>query len=268
MPTSDRNFSSTATSSDRSLSDIGAASLSSPLKSLSRIDDITDRLITAIAIGEYLPGARLPTERDLAGSLGVGRMTVRAALARLVDRGLLETQRGRGGGSFVREQWPASSNASVRRILSSRWESLSDTCEAVRRLHGAIARAAAENRKEADVEKLEHLVDGFRAAASGRDSQRVDEMLHLAIIVAARNATLQSVLFELESRISIVAPAHLWGSPDGMAEMEARALVDHEALVAAIRAGDGDLADAIARKHVRIDFELLQAALERAVHDS
>src|SRR3954467_7874571 len=57
----------------------------------SRVDEITDRLITAIAIGEYLPGARLPVERDLAASLGAGRMTVRAALARLVERGLLET---------------------------------------------------------------------------------------------------------------------------------------------------------------------------------
>ena len=52
-----------------------------------RVDEITDRLITAIAIGEYLPGARLPVERDLAASLGAGRMTVRAALARLLDRG-------------------------------------------------------------------------------------------------------------------------------------------------------------------------------------
>src|SRR3954464_13619413 len=48
-----------------------------------RVDEITDRLITAIAIGEYLPGARLPVERELAASLGAGRMTVRAALARL-----------------------------------------------------------------------------------------------------------------------------------------------------------------------------------------
>ena len=48
----------------------------------SRVDEITDRLVTAIAIGEYLPGARLPVERELAAALGVGRMTVRAASAR------------------------------------------------------------------------------------------------------------------------------------------------------------------------------------------
>src|SRR6185436_18338882 len=56
-----------------------------------RVDEITDRLVTAIAIGEYLPGARLPVERDLAAALGAGRMTVRAALARLLERGLIET---------------------------------------------------------------------------------------------------------------------------------------------------------------------------------
>src|SRR3977135_877603 len=83
--------------------------LQQQLDTPSRIDEIADRLITAIAIGETLPGARLPFERDLATSLGAGRMTVRAALARLVERGLLETRRGRGGGSYVGAQWPAPS---------------------------------------------------------------------------------------------------------------------------------------------------------------
>src|SRR5918911_610802 len=89
-----------------------------------RVDEITDRLITAIAIGEYLPGARLPVERDLAGSLGAGRMTVRAGVARLLDRGLIETRRGRGGGSYVRDQWPDSSTDAVRRTLRARLDEL------------------------------------------------------------------------------------------------------------------------------------------------
>jgi DNA-binding FadR family transcriptional regulator len=148
------------------------AALSTPLAAASRIDELTDRLVTAIAIGEYLPGAKLPSERDLAASLRVGRMTVRAAIARLVDRGLLETQRGRGGGSFVTEQWSATSSASVQRTLSAKWSSLRDTCEAVSRLHGTISRAAAENRDDADVERLRARLADFRAAESGRESQR------------------------------------------------------------------------------------------------
>lgn len=202
-----------------------AGVLARPLAAPSRVDDITDRLVTAIAIGEYLPGSRLPSERALAESLRVGRMTVRSALARLVDRGLLETQRGRDGGSFVREQWPTSSSASVHRTLSARWESLRDTSDALSRLYGAISGAAAENRSTADIALLRDRLEAFRQADSGLPSQKADELLHLAIIDAAGNSTLRGVVFELESRISIVAPAHLWGSPEGMRAMEARALL-------------------------------------------
>jgi GntR family transcriptional repressor for pyruvate dehydrogenase complex len=238
--------------------------LTTPLVPSSRADEITDRLTTAIAIGEYLPGSRLPSERDLAASLQVGRMTVRSAIARLVTQGLLETQRGRGGGSFVREQWTPSSNASVHRTLSGRWNEMRDTCEAVSRLHGTIARAAAENRTDDDIERVRERLQAFRLAESGLQSQKADELLHIAISDAAHNATLQSVLVELESRVSISAPAHLWGEPGGMRQMEARALTDHENLVAAICDAQADAASAIAREHARIDLELLEAALHRA----
>jgi GntR family transcriptional repressor for pyruvate dehydrogenase complex len=241
-----------------------AGALERPIATASRIDEITDRLITAIAIGEYLPGSRLPSERALAESLRGGRMTVRAALARLVERGLLETQRGREGGSFVREQWPTSSSASVHRTLSARWESLRDTSEALSRLYGVISGAAAENRSDRDVSVLYERLNAFRNAGSGLPSQKADELLHLAIIDAAGNATLRDVVIELESRVSIAAPAHLWGSPEGMRTMEARALVDHINLVDAIAAGNADEASTIGREHAKIDIELLESALKRA----
>src|SRR6478672_7374334 len=95
----------------------------------SRVDEITDRLITAIAIGEYLPGARLPVERDLAASLGAGRMTVGAALARLDD--------------------------------------LRDRCDAICRLQGTVCRAAAESRSTHDVAVLNARFDAYRTAESG-----------------------------------------------------------------------------------------------------
>lgn len=46
--------------------------------------------------GRYRAGDRIPTEADLVKSLGVSRATVRAALARLVERGLLERRQGSG----------------------------------------------------------------------------------------------------------------------------------------------------------------------------
>jgi len=241
--------------------------LDTPLVPLSRADEITDRLVTAITIGEYLPGSRLPPERELAASLHVGRMTVRAALARLVEHGLLETQRGRGGGSFVRSpqaESSAASPASVHRTLSASLDAKRDLLEAVGRLQGAIARAAAEKRSAADVDRLHERMASYRAAKSGRESQRADALLHMAIIEAAHNDTLSTVLLDLESRISINAPAHVWGRVDGMRAMELRALTDHENLVAAICEQRPTDAGTIALEHARLDLEMLEEALSWA----
>ncbi|WP_202564279.1 FadR/GntR family transcriptional regulator [Agreia sp. COWG] len=242
-----------------------ASTLAQPIVSTSRSDEITDRLITAIAVGEYLPGSRLPPERTLAASLKVGRMTVRQALATLVEKGLLETQRGRGGGSFVREQWGPESDAPVRRTLSARLDELRDTLEAVGWMHGTIAKAAAERRTPDDIARLESCLDGYRVAESGLASQKADERLHLAIGHSTHNSTLQALLLDLESRISISAPAHLWGAPDGMREMELRALGDHERLVRAIVEARPDDASRIATEHVHIDLELIETALARSL---
>ncbi|MET4058877.1 GntR family transcriptional repressor for pyruvate dehydrogenase complex [Arthrobacter sp. UYP6] len=246
-----------------------AGGLETPIETSTRVDEISDRLITAIAIGEYLPGSRLPSERDLAASLQVGRMTVRAALARLVEQGLIKTRRGRGGGSFIQERLPdtaaSAARSSVVRILSGRWEVLKDTCEAVALLQGTICRAAAENRSASDVVLLRECLDRFRKASSGLESQKADERLHLAISAAAHNSTLQSLLLDLEARVSISAPSHLWGGAEGMPLMEARALREHELLVQAIVDQQAAEAAHLGREHARIDLELLEDALERSV---
>jgi DNA-binding FadR family transcriptional regulator len=229
-----------------------------------RVDEVEDRLVTAVAVGEYLPGAGLPPERELAALLGVARVTVRGAIARLVDRGLLETRRGRGGGTFVRTQWPDSSSDAVGRVLLARWAGIQDTADAIALLHGALATAAAERVTASDAAVIRDRLEAFRAASSGFAKQQADAVLHRAVIDAARNDALCAALAALESQISIAAPAHLWGTADGMADMEARALQEHEALVDAVCSGRADEAGVLARRHVGIDVELLELAMLRA----
>lgn len=53
----------------------------------------------AIETGKYPPGARIPTESELSRGFGVSRVTVREALRRLEEDGLLS--RSRGQGTFV-----------------------------------------------------------------------------------------------------------------------------------------------------------------------
>ena len=229
------------------------------------IDRITDRLITAVAIGEFLPGTRLPAERDLARSLGVGRTTTRAALERLVSRGILEKQRGRAGGSFVREEWPTSEVAAVARWLEEQWPQLVDAAIAATHLHGAVARLAAINRTQDDIDLLRSHLDGFHRAETGAARQHADSLLHLAIISAAHNDTLSAIVREHERRFTIIAPAHLWGDAESRPAMEERAAREHAQLVDAIADGRTDDAGRIAQHHVEIDLELLEAVRRRAL---
>lgn len=72
-----------------------------PTRALPAYLQIEDELAERIESGELAPGHRLPTERDLASALGVSRMTARAALGRLQQRGLIV--RRQGSGTFVAE---------------------------------------------------------------------------------------------------------------------------------------------------------------------
>lgn len=55
-----------------------------------------DTLRRSVLGGEYPPGSRLPPERELAAALGVNRMTLRTALQRLAQEGLLVARQGSG----------------------------------------------------------------------------------------------------------------------------------------------------------------------------
>lgn len=78
---------------------------------------IEDRLRDAIAEGRYVIGALLPTEAELCAQLRVSRHTVREALRRLVDAGLVERRQGAGSVVVAREP-PRDESHSIRDIAA------------------------------------------------------------------------------------------------------------------------------------------------------
>lgn len=57
---------------------------------------VEEVLASEIARGDHPPGARLPSEDELLTRFGVSRITVRRAIQNLIQRGVVEIQRGRG----------------------------------------------------------------------------------------------------------------------------------------------------------------------------
>src|SRR6185437_9323381 len=78
-----------------------------------RAEQVARRLADAIVLGVLVPGERLPSEAELARRFGVALVTAREGLGILREAGLVETRRGRDGGSFVIES-PAPHAALVR----------------------------------------------------------------------------------------------------------------------------------------------------------
>ena len=67
-----------------------------PVARSSVVDAVSDRLRNEILAGRIAAGSRLPSERELSLALGVNRLTLRAALARLEAMGLVVTRHGSG----------------------------------------------------------------------------------------------------------------------------------------------------------------------------
>ena len=94
---------------------------------------------SAIALGLLGDGEQLPAETELATMLNVSTVTLRDALAELRELGLVETRRGRGGGSFVRARDDALAELADARLAELGTTDLRELGDA----HGAVAATAA-----------------------------------------------------------------------------------------------------------------------------
>ncbi len=125
--------------------------------------NLADRLVTAIAVGTYSPGERLPPERELATSLGVSRATLRQALQQVTALGLVEARRGRGGGTFVASvSWEEVAPEVARRTLEEELPTMLELFDYRCLVEGMIARAAAQRRTPGDVSRLRAALADFQ----------------------------------------------------------------------------------------------------------
>jgi len=89
-----------------------------PVRAQNAFEETVERLLTVIKLGVVARGERFPAERELAGLLGVSRITLREAIRALQLAGYVESRRGRFGGTFVIATPPAPSAAELRRMAA------------------------------------------------------------------------------------------------------------------------------------------------------
>jgi GntR family transcriptional regulator, transcriptional repressor for pyruvate dehydrogenase complex len=229
-----------------------------PLAVRTRGDQIADQLVTAIALGEFVEGQRLPSEREMATLVGVSRQSVRDAIHQLADAGYVEIRRGRSGGTFVAASWRPESLERVRRTLAPRWEEFEDLFELRQELEPMIARKAALRHDAEDADRLSDMAAAYRDAGDREGSRAADQALHAAISRAAHSAALETISGTLRRQISLGFQAE----PYSIA-LRRRALEQHDALVAAILRRDEQTAGQVAQEHFSLTADAIRQLHER-----
>ena len=221
------------------------------MRTLQRYEHVAERLAGEIRSGAFAPGERLPSERELARRLEVGRASVREAIAALQVQGVIETRP--GSGSFVAadaaERLPAPSGLPHD-------ASPSDLLETRALLEPAIARLAAERgRADARVRAPAGRDGGRRRPGTIRPPARAGTSPTGCSTCRIAELTGNPVLAGIAGHVAALMDQPLWQRlrDDSIATPGHTAihLAEHRMIYEAIAEGDPDAASLYAAQHVK-----------------
>ena len=189
--------------------------------------DAYARLIAEIRAGALKPGDRL-TETELAARFGISRTPVREAVRQLESDGLV-THVPRVG-------------TTVRTLD---YAEITELYEMRAVLEGTAARFAARAASEVELSELQAINDEMPAAADTPLMSEANRQFHGVLLNAARNRFLVKAVQAVQTTLLILGPSTM---EEG--DRAAEAVAEHDRILAALRARDGDVAEAAMRAHI------------------
>ena len=200
--------------------------------STTAVAEVTRRLLDFFTTGPLQPGDRLPPERQLAASMGVGRSAIREALAALELLGVVDVRP--GSGTYLRGR----ASELLPQTLS--WGVLIDapkTRELIEVRHGLEVQAARLAAGTASSDVVAELEDQLATMESHLDDYSAfvaaDMRFHQTIAGAAHNAVLEDLLQSVRSLIRVWVERALDDSDHARL-----ACAEHRAVLDALRAHD------------------------------
>lgn len=167
-----------------------------PIRKDSLADAVSERILSLISEGKYRAGDRLPTERELAGQLGVGRTSVREGLHYLEKLGVLDIHQGRG--MMVRSLSLEDiflNSVPVSAILELPEKQIRDIMHARRVLELESAYLAASTRTAEDLANMAKLIEAQkRNLKRPKEWLGLDGLFHVTVARASDNEALVQLI--------------------------------------------------------------------------
>lgn len=232
------------------------------LPEIDRAEAIANRLRDSMSLGLLVEGDRLPSELEMAESFGVSPTTVRDALSTLRAEGLVDTRRGRHGGTFVVSLPQASVDAVRDRLAALSVVELRDIGDHRAAVAAASARLAAARAVEGDLIRFRRLLEVFAAAPDATAMARADSRIWLELAVMAQSRRLLAVELQLQLELGDL----LW-APIGTPRDRHTALDPLHQLADAIGRRDAETAALATGRRISADtFHMIDQKLTLALH--
>ncbi|MCX3059770.1 FadR/GntR family transcriptional regulator [Streptomyces beihaiensis] len=234
--------------------DGGLGTVLRPVRAGNGFEEALEQILQVVRLGLVPSGERLPSERELAERLGISRVTLREVLKVLADQGLVESRRGRYGGTFVLPRPAAMGEGELRRRIEG-----VDVEDALRLREvlevGAAGLCATYGLDDGQARRLRGALDATRDAPPA-EYRRHDTLLHLVLAelsgspsLAAQYAAVRATVNDLLDCIPLL-----------VRNLE-HSQRQHAALVAAVLDGDADGARETMREHCAGTAALLRGFL-------
>jgi GntR family transcriptional regulator, transcriptional repressor for pyruvate dehydrogenase complex len=216
-----------------------------------------EQLKRYIASGHIKPGGRLPSERELAERLGVGRSSIREALKVLQAVGLVEARIGEG--TFITTQMGASLGKTMGLNLAAWGGAIIEIMDARRMFEVEAARAAAIRATPADLQALEIEVQRMEATAEKqpREYLAADMNFHRLVGQATQNALAAQIIINLIDMLEEV----LLEIEDIPLYMIAERNATHREMLDALTQRNPEAAASAMHRHQQFAGELWQAVI-------
>ncbi|GGW34838.1 transcriptional regulator [Streptomyces xantholiticus] len=225
-----------------------------PVRAGNGFEEALEQILQLLRLGLVPGGERLPAERELAERMGISRVTLREVLKVLTDQGLVESRRGRYGGTFVLHRPDSPGEEELRRRVAG--VDVEDTLRFREVLEvGAAGLCAAHGLTDDGARRLRTALTATHDAPLP-EYRRQDTLLHLTLAelsgsasLAAQYAAVRATLNDLLDCIPLLV-RNLEHSQH-----------QHTALVEAVLDGDPDAAREVMREHCEGTAALLRGFL-------
>lgn len=210
---------------------------------------ISRELLTMIETGQLSPGAKLPTEMELAARFGVSRIPIREALSVLRAAGVISSRQ--GGGSYV-EETAGSALLQRIRIESDDVEGIKHLFEMRKILEPEAAYLAALRRTPEQLERMKQVLKLLEneSVDQGKSGMKADIEFHRAIILATQNPIMIQMLESLSSLYERALKITL--QPNTELERKRKAVYkEHQNILLAIEAEEPELAKIQCTVHLK-----------------